>query len=130
MDTVWAQFPAGTYEVELSRRLADGTPAGIVGTTQFTVPQRSDSDPLWNHSDLWWNSAESGWGVNIMHHGTGPLFATWFVYGADGKATWYVVPGGRWTAYGEFRGSIYKTTGPPFTLCAPRTPCNPSFDPA
>lgn len=39
-------------------------------------------------SDLWWNAAESGWGVNVAHQGD-TLFLTFFVYGADGLPTWY-----------------------------------------
>src|SRR5215831_3630119 len=32
-----------------------------------------------NFSDLWWNPAESGWGVNLQQQGN-ILFATWFTY--------------------------------------------------
>ena len=40
-------------------------------------------------SDLWFNPAESGWGVNLNHQ-MDVIFATLFVYGPDGKAKWYV----------------------------------------
>ena len=39
-------------------------------------------------SDLWWNPAESGWGVTLTHEGNA-IFATLFVYAADGSAQWY-----------------------------------------
>ena len=34
-----------------------------------------------NYQDLWWNPAESGWGVNFTHQGD-IIFATWFTYDA------------------------------------------------
>jgi len=41
-----------------------------------------------NYNDLWWDPSESGWGVNmIMQYDT--IFATFFIYGPDGKARWY-----------------------------------------
>jgi hypothetical protein len=129
MDFVLGQFPPGTYDVELSRRTPTGVAAGVVGTARFTIPPRAQAEPLRNNTDLWWNAAESGWGINIIQHGAGPIFATWFVYGNDGKPDWYVVPGGQWTSEG-FSGKIYRTTGPAFALCPPRTPCNPVFNPA
>jgi hypothetical protein len=130
LDLALGQFPAGIYDVELKRRLANGADAGVVGATQFTVSQRLESEPQGNFSDLWWNPAESGWGINIIQHGTGPIFATWFMYGADGKPTWYVVPGGQWASFGEFRGQVYRTTGPAFPLCTSSIDCDPPFNPA
>lgn len=48
-------------------------------------------------SDLWWlGSAENGWGVNFAQPG-GTIFGVWNTYGADGKTTWFVLPGGAWT---------------------------------
>src|SRR5215212_10385697 len=42
-----------------------------------------------NATDMWFNPAESGWGLNIIHQGS-KLFATLFVYGSDGQPRWYV----------------------------------------
>ena len=36
-----------------------------------------------NYQDLWWVPAESGWGINISQQGD-VMFATWFIYGANG----------------------------------------------
>ena len=68
------------------------------------------------YSDLWWNPAESGWGVNIVQQ-LDTAFVTLFVYGTDGKPTWYVAPDTRVTAYSSsglplFGGALYRTTGP------------------
>jgi hypothetical protein len=73
-----------------------------------------------NYSDIWWNSAESGWGLTIADHQSN-LFAVWFTYRQDGKPTWYVIPGGTFTNnHTHFVGDIYTTTGPAFS--------NASFD--
>lgn len=65
-----------------------------------------------DQSDLWWNPAESGWGIQLVQRGS-VIFATMFVYGASGTPAWYVAtmnPAGtlRWT------GDLYATTGPWF----------------
>ena len=67
-------------------------------------------------SDLWWNPAESGWGVNLIQQGS-KLFATFFVYGADGRPRWYVASDLHGTSAPAnqpivFRGELYETTGP------------------
>jgi hypothetical protein len=54
------------------------------------VPDFRVSSPA-DYSDLWWNSQESGWGMNIVQQGS-IVFVTLFVYGPDGKPTWYVAP--------------------------------------
>ena len=69
-----------------------------------------------DYSDLWWNAAESGWGVGIQRQGD-VLFVTLFVYGADGSNTWFVAPDvqpipatpDRW------QGALYRATGPAFS---------------
>ena len=40
-------------------------------------------------SDLWFNPAESGWGIQFVESNN-VVFATMFVYDAAGKPTWYV----------------------------------------
>lgn len=100
------QLPAGTYQVELQYDQK------VVGTAQFSVSARRSQGPLWNHTDMWWNSTESGWGASIQQHGSGTIFGTFFIYAADGTATWYVLPGGHWTSTTEFDGDVYQTRGP------------------
>jgi hypothetical protein len=43
-------------------------------------------------TDLWYNSAESGWGLNVIQQGNA-LFGTLFVYGSDNSARWFVADG-------------------------------------
>ncbi len=66
-----------------------------------------------NNSDLWWVPSESGWGVQFVQQGA-LIFATMFVYDANGKPTWYVAlmqfsPG---SSPVKFTGQLYQTTGP------------------
>lgn len=68
-------------------------------------------------SDLWYNAAESGWGVNIIQQAD-TLFLTFFVYGSNGQPTWYVASN---TVYSGtsgnslvFSGPLYQTNGPWF----------------
>jgi hypothetical protein len=70
-------------------------------------------------SDLWWNPDESGWGINLVQQGN-IIFATLYVYGADGRARWFVasdmqaqqVPSDQ--PY-NFTGTLYETMGPVFS---------------
>ena len=61
--------------------------------------------PQFNYSDLWWNPNESGWGFNLIQHGTGVLFGVMFTYTTPEGPTWYVMPGGLWTSSTTFSGS-------------------------
>ncbi len=64
-------------------------------------------------NDLWWNGvAENGWGINIAQQGR-QLFPVWYTYGADGKPTFFTVPGGTWNGL-VFTGDIYTTTSSPW----------------
>ena len=73
-----------------------------------------------NYQDLWWNAAESGWGINIAHQGD-ILFATLFTYDAAGKGLWLVMSAGRKQADGSYLGELYRTAGPAFNA----VPFNP-----
>lgn len=68
-----------------------------------------------NFQDLWWNPAESGWGVNIAQQAD-TLFATWFIYGPNREPYWVVMPGTTRLNSGPnvYRGDIFQTRGTPF----------------
>jgi hypothetical protein len=68
-------------------------------------------------TDLWWNPAESGWGVTVDHQND-VMFLTFFVYGANGSPYWVtgilyrtdtspIVPH-------AFSGDMHETRGPYF----------------
>jgi hypothetical protein len=62
-----------------------------------------------DYTDIWYIPAEAGWGVNVVQSDTF-LFITFFIYGADGKPTWFT---GQVTqdSSGNFNGTLYSTTG-------------------
>lgn len=69
-------------------------------------------------SDLWWNPAESGWGVNVIQQDN-ILFLTLFAYSSGGQAGWYVGPDVTFASVDAagartFTGPWYQTTGPYF----------------
>lgn len=69
-------------------------------STAFTTDQ----------SDLWWDPAESGWGIQFVHRGS-VIFATIFVYDPTNTPIWYTATldySGNlvWT------GDLYLTNGP------------------
>ncbi len=66
-----------------------------------------------NFTGLWWDAAESGWGVNFNQQGD-TLFGTLFTYAADGKGLWLVMSGGAKQADGSFKGDLFQTTGTGF----------------
>ncbi|MGZ5040256.1 MAG: hypothetical protein ACXWG1_01910 [Usitatibacter sp.] len=74
-----------------------------------------------DYQGLWWNPAEPGWGVGVFDQGGATLSSVLFVYGADGKPTWYVAPnlsscggGSPLSLAMDCNGTIYQTTGPWF----------------
>ena len=66
-----------------------------------------------NYTSLWWNPAESGWGLNVNHQGS-ILFATLFTYAADGRDLWLVASALNAQPDGSFTGQLLRTSGPPF----------------
>jgi len=66
-----------------------------------------------NYQDLWWNAAESGWGVNVTHQDN-TLFATLFNYDATGRGLWLVMSAGTRQADGAYQGTLFRASGPPF----------------
>jgi hypothetical protein len=87
-----------------------------VALLQWSSAFASSTAP--DQSDLWWNSTESGWGMQLAHRGQ-TMFATVYLYDAQGKPTWVTAvlrpAGGAWT------GDVYVTAGPWFGA--------PKFDP-
>lgn len=66
-----------------------------------------------NYQDLWWNPAESGWGVNLTHQDN-TLFATLFTYEAGGNGVWLVMSAGVRQLDGSYLGDLYKVSGSAF----------------
>jgi hypothetical protein len=65
-----------------------------------------------NYQGLWFNPAESGWGINFAHQGD-LIFASWFTYDLTGKGTWLVMTASK-TAANTYTGTLFQGTGPAF----------------
>jgi YVTN family beta-propeller protein len=95
------------------------TMAYNVGDIQRTVTlqrqvQSGDPVPPAVYTDLWWNPAESGWGLAVHEQRTS-LFLAWFVYDNAGDSTWYVASNCAKNASGSScTGALYRATGPRF----------------
>ena len=77
-----------------------------------------------DYTDLWWNAAESGWGVALTQD-MGMLFAAWYTYDAAGLPIWYVASSCPLSGSG-CTGDVYKVTGGsmPTALWAPTLAVN------
>jgi hypothetical protein len=82
-------------------------------------PTTSQPVPAFDFSDLWWNPNESGWGLNLVQHASGQVFAVMYTYEAPNRPLWLVIPGGTWSTTLQFSGTIYRVTGPPITAFDP-----------
>jgi hypothetical protein len=96
----------------------------------LALPAAAQSTPNANYTDMWWNAAESGWGVSIMQHtGTNQVYAVWYTYdpretdAATGqfKPLWLVMAGGNWTSPTTLTGPVYVTNGRPFNQSGSNT---------
>ena len=92
--------------------------AGIVNAQAAVQAAQADAGP--NYTDLWWfGQAFNGTGISIIQH-KDTLFATWYLYDANGKGSWFVMPGGTWnTTHTIYSGAIYSTVGAPFNNYVP-----------
>ncbi len=84
----------------------------LLAALGFSMPASATTYGI-DYTDLWFNSAESGWGVNLIQQ-YDTIFATLFVYGADNSARWYVASGLS-GGQNNFTGTLYQTSGPAFS---------------
>ena len=96
-----------------------------VGSQTRTVsitrqPLAVGSAPAVDHTDLWWNPAQSGWGM-AMTQQAGTMFLAWYVYDGTGNPVWYVATCPVNSAGNGCAGTLYRTTGPAL---------GPTFNPA
>ncbi|MBL8524465.1 MAG: hypothetical protein JNN20_12310 [Betaproteobacteria bacterium] len=66
-----------------------------------------------DYTDLWWNPAESGWGMNITQKGNN-MFVAWYGYDTNGRPLFATMPGGTFSDARTFTSRFYTTTGPWF----------------
>jgi hypothetical protein len=65
-----------------------------------------------NFQGLWWNAADPGWGLHLMHQGD-VIFAIWFTYDDSGQATWLSMTANR-GATNAYEGTLFHTKGPAY----------------
>jgi len=100
----------------------DVTPDHRVGDYEIDVRYRTRTQrvamnaPAAPWQDMWWaGMAENGWGVSVIQH-RDMLFSVIYAYDAEGRPTWYVMPGGEWdSARTAFTGALYAPSGSPYT---------------
>jgi hypothetical protein len=65
--------------------------------------------PTIDYSDLWWNPAESGWGVSLSQQ-YDTIFVTMFGYDSIGNPAWYVASNCK-VAGSSCSGDLYQVAG-------------------
>jgi hypothetical protein len=83
------------------------------------LPARATSYSV-DFTDIWWNAAESGWGLNVIQQQE-LLFVTLYHYGADNSPRWFVASGlapvtPQPAGLTRFTGTLYQTAGPYYGL--------------
>jgi hypothetical protein len=111
---------AGEYRVEVFHtHRTDGPPAE---TLRFSVLPRPEAAvfppivrPLTDHSGVWYNPDQAGWGLSIWQAPTHVVFGALFVYGGNNQPLWATLQGGQWESSTVWRGTVHLTTGPAFS---------------
>ena len=93
------------------------------------LPVAAQSVPATNYSDMWWNADESGWGISLVQHASGKVYAVWYTYDpreqdpstGQFKPLWFVMDGGTWTTPTTLTGPAYVTNGVPFSQSGSNT---------
>lgn len=113
--------PVGTFRVALERGMFEFTINGI-HSVKSIEPFLGNGNG--EYTGVWWNPLEGGWG--LARHDTftmtGPFtaeamnFGALFVYGEDGRPTWFIMPDGQQIASIDTytsKGAAYRPSGPP-----------------
>jgi len=117
-DTGGAWVHSQTMDVSAFRgqtvRLTFSAVNDATSPTSFRVDDVSLAVAATNYTALWWNAAESGWGLNFNQQGD-TVFATLFTYDLDGTPMWlFMSNGARQGTADTFSGALYRSVGPPF----------------
>jgi hypothetical protein len=85
----------------------------------LAAPAFAQSVPAYNVTDMWWNPAESGWGIAMQHSTTSnQVYALWHTFdsrdlegstssSSDYKPIWIAMTGGTWTSPTRLEGDAY-----------------------
>jgi hypothetical protein len=97
----------------LTRLLQAATFTGLFAAALLAPAAQAASTT--NYTDQWGTVNERGWGISVLQQDD-IIFIDLFVYGVDGKPTWFVV-GANYNGFTQaghlvFSGDLYATTGP------------------
>ena len=95
--------PMGMFSIISLRKQVFASPPTCVSTA-------GSREGATNYQDLWWNPAESGWGLSLAHQGD-IIFATLFIYNRNGEPEWVVGSHLAGQPDGSFSGLLYRGTG-------------------
>jgi hypothetical protein len=98
--------------------------AGLVAAFGLSLPAAAATSGTTDFSDIWGLPSEPGWGLHIIHQ-AGMIFATLFVYDANGQPHWFSASETAGSG-SSFSGPLYEHRGTPFT--APYNPANRGFN--
>ncbi|QJR09563.1 hypothetical protein DSM104443_00612 [Usitatibacter rugosus] len=111
--------PVGTVTVTFG--------SGSSATVAYTINGRSGTKNITRQAfgnvatptlngltDMWWGGTrQNGWGIAVIQQ-YAQLFMVWFSFESNGRATWFVMPAGSWTAFDEYEGPVYLTSSSPW----------------
>lgn len=119
--SVWRQssafdligFRGRTVRIEF-RATNDGSNITSFRLDDIVLSVTSASSAAPNYTSLWWNPAESGWGLNLVHQGD-TIFGSLFTYDSTGAPMWlFMSNGARQPGTATYSGRLYRAFGPPF----------------
>jgi hypothetical protein len=77
-----------------------------------------------NFTDVWHNSAESGWGVHLTHQ-KNTIFGLWYTYSPNGQNQWITAIAQADASGKVFTGKLFRAAqGAPFGLQSANTPAS------
>jgi len=82
------------------------TTALLLSLLWLALPARAAVD----YTDTWWTPTEAGWGVNFAQQNH-TLYVTFYLYGSDGRPTWFAALLTRDGSGDRFTGDLNRTTG-------------------
>jgi hypothetical protein len=98
--------------------LSSGQILDIAAYLATVVQPATPPRPTADYTDLWWNEAESGWGLNLIQHPSNIIFGVMYTYESPGRPAWFVLPSGTWTTAFSYTGDLYRVTGPSVAAAA------------
>lgn len=96
----------GTYYVSVGH----WAPGATSGDYQVSA---SFSSATTNFSDIWWNQAESGWGL-ALNHQDNTIAGALYTFAADGQPLFVILNGATPQPDGSYLGNLNRSTGPAF----------------